>query len=474
MAQQKSSRYNLAVILILSCAYYFYMAFVAQMVIVQDSINFEYLGRMVADQGWHRYFETGPNREPVYVGLIAFSMWCEKIFDVPYQDIMKFSQAIILLITQLMLYWLLCRARVKPIIRLSIVAFFAIAPDITNSMLTLYCEVATYPLVIGIILFTEKAWNQLQEEKNRDFIKTTIILAICYSFMTLSKAIFEYILPFYLIPFFVLLFLARNNKGKFRKIIQFLFIFFLCFIPIVTGFKLMNFTGNGAFAITNRGQFMLYGNAAHRTSNPVNGEKLLVGFLSSVGGSEQKICPAVLNPETCKFWDFRNADQLATKKMDDFHAKHFTPEQMNNAYKIESVKMILRHPISYFTYASLEALTMIFWKTAEISFAAYPNWFMSIINIAWFKYLLSFLTAGLTFLSFIYCAILTIQCRKESLTNNREISIIFWILVLIFPYLFWHSLAAVQTRYCLPIVPLYLTMIGIFLSNICQWTKKCR
>ncbi len=46
-------------------AYWVYLAFVSQPVLVNDAQGYYDLGGMITQQGWTAYFTSGPNREPM-------------------------------------------------------------------------------------------------------------------------------------------------------------------------------------------------------------------------------------------------------------------------------------------------------------------------------------------------------------------------------------------------------------------------
>ena len=80
--------------------------------------------------------------------------------------------------------------------------------------------------------------------------------------------------------------------------------------------------------------------------------------------------------------------------------------------------------------------------------------------------------ALLTLVSLVYSIQLIYRWRKTILDPPKKESaeesktIIFWILLLVLPYIGLYSLFMVITRFVLPIAPLYLVMIAFLLNGI--------
>src|SRR5262245_4838131 len=88
---ENSSVYTLVLIIVvlLSLCYWVYLYFTTKMMVVFDSVGYENAGRLIFEKGWREYFVTGPEREPVYIFLIALSMKLGQIFGLHYQHFQK-------------------------------------------------------------------------------------------------------------------------------------------------------------------------------------------------------------------------------------------------------------------------------------------------------------------------------------------------------------------------------------------------
>ena len=81
--------------------YWIYLVFTSRMTIAFDAIDYESLGKMLAEKGWIEFFRTGPHREPFYPALIAVCMRLGNFFGLSYQLIQVLIQFLILFLTQI-------------------------------------------------------------------------------------------------------------------------------------------------------------------------------------------------------------------------------------------------------------------------------------------------------------------------------------------------------------------------------------
>jgi hypothetical protein len=56
-----------------SFIYWIYLTLTSHMIIEYDAINYEKMGKILAEKGWLEYFLSGPNREPLYPLLSKIS-----------------------------------------------------------------------------------------------------------------------------------------------------------------------------------------------------------------------------------------------------------------------------------------------------------------------------------------------------------------------------------------------------------------
>ena len=123
-----------------------------------------------------------------------------------------------------------------------------------------------------------------------------------------------------------------------------------------------------------------------------------------------------------------------------------------------SVQKVLHNPAQYILLAGIEGLEMFFWESTQIGFVDYPHWLSKIYNVKIFN-------AGLRFIVSLMSLIAVMSLWLQALTPQRS-PLGFLIGVLIFIYILFYSLVSILTRYALPIAPLFLIAIGIWLNQI--------
>ena len=150
-------------------------------------------------------------------------------------------------------------------------------------------------------------------------------------------------------------------------------------------------------------------------------------------------------------------------------------------------------------YKRQEGLAVIFWKSGEIGFVAYPDWLNFIYDKTPVRFILSLLSAVLTLLALIHLAILNLKNLKSFLQRSvidkkiphfvrniffagrnfqqwgnlynflhcENMVTLFLIGSISFTFIALHATISVLTRYCLVIVPLYLISIAVLLDRFC-------
>src|SRR5271167_242296 len=64
--------------------YWTYLTLTTNFVMIFDSEGYYSLARFFYDGQWMQYFQTGPNREPLYPLMVAFSMCAGKWLGISY------------------------------------------------------------------------------------------------------------------------------------------------------------------------------------------------------------------------------------------------------------------------------------------------------------------------------------------------------------------------------------------------------
>jgi len=442
-------------VFLLSLIYWSYLGCATRMNIVFDAIGYESLGRMIKDQGWVTFFTTGPNREPLYPSLIAVSMYLEQLSGLAYVKIMAFFGIIIMFLTQILTYKILRLLNIRNGICVLVLAYLALSPALNNAAFSLYSEIAALPFILGIILTSFYLWEAILKNKQQEAFIYAALLGILLAAATFIKAVFECITPAYLIIFFTTVFLT-DKETKTEKITTFLIcliavsIFF--YIPITT-YKWLNKQYNGNFVITNRGSWALYGSTARRME-PLTLKKFAEALAYAPG---EGVCNSLFGPQECDFWSFRKSDEFGFTKQAELTHQHLSPNKITTTMLSLSAQKALQNPFQYTLLTFIEGLKMSFWESTQVGFVSYPHWLERIYNIKIFNNGLRFFASLMTMGAVIFLWLITLHPLKNQIG--------FLISILIFLYTLFFSFFFILTRYALPLAPLYLIAIGIWINQ---------
>jgi hypothetical protein len=437
-------------VFLLSLIYWCYLALTTQMDIVFDSVGYQSLGRMIYTQGWVSYFTTGPNREPVYPLLVAASMAFEHISGLAYVRIMAIFGMMIMFLTQVLTYKILRLLNIRHGICAFILAYLALSPALNNSAFSLYSEIAALPFILGIVLTSFYAWEAIKQNKTPKAFVYGALLGLLLMAATFIKAVFECVTPVYLIIFFMVVW------GTNKKILPFI----LCvaatasfYYAPITGYKWLNFHYNGNFVVTNRGSWALYGNTARRME-PLTPQRFAEALAFAPG---EGVCNSLFGSQECDFWSFRKSDEFGLAKQEELQHQHLSTDKINAILLKSSAQKALHNPLQYTLLTGIEGLKMFFWESTQIGFVSYPHWLEKIYNTKLFN-------NGLRFLVSLISLIAVISIWLQALTPQRS-PIGFLIGLLIFLYILFFSFFFILTRYALPIAPLYLIAIGMWINQ---------
>lgn len=446
---------------LISFAYWIYLALTSRMEISCDAVGYEFLGKMLAEKGWADYFLGGPTREPFYPFLVSISMRIGSFFSFPYQPIQIFLQFLILFVTQLLMLRILRLLGINNWISALMIFYLGVSPAIVNSALSLFSEIATYPLILSIILLMHRSWISLSGPKRRTII-FAIASGLAFVLMTLAKGIFEAIVPVFACSFFLAALLTRNRRFILSAL-MFFAITLTVFYALISGYKLANKIFNGNFVITNRGAVMLYGGVARRTE-PLTRERFLTA-LTYVPG--EGVCEAIFGKEKCLFWGITKSDEFGFTKVGELTALGLRPEEVDKEIVWAAFKRILQKPGQFFLLWFMEGLKMIFWESTQIGFVSYSAGLTKLFCWMPIKNGLRFLMAMLTLAGLVYLVTFLFRERKNILKPQEDIKImLFLIAIFIFLFTSAHALCIVVIRYAFPIVPLYLIIFAFFMQNI--------
>ncbi len=287
-------------VFLLSLAYWLYLSLTTGMMIANDSIGYENLGRMLQNQGWIAYFKTGPNREPLYPLLVMLSMRLEATTGIAYTRIMAFFGLLILWATQILIYLVLKKLRVRTTICAITLAYFAISPAINNAAFSLYSEIAAFPLILLLLLANIKAYQTIRTDTAKDALCAGMYIGLTLAAITFVKGIFEFI--FWVFPLIYLSALLacflQHKKNMARNCFLALLALCICYQTPIVAYKSMNKKYNDHYALTNRGSWAFYASCARRVEK-LNPERLLTALACIPG---ENFCEDTFGKEKCYFW----------------------------------------------------------------------------------------------------------------------------------------------------------------------------
>ncbi len=430
-------------IFILSLLYWIILAACSTMLLGGDAEGYNGLGHLIAKNGWQEYFPTGPNREPAYPFLVAFSIKFSSLFNIHYHVIQKIIQISILFLSQ----WLLCRLwirlNVSPKLLYLGLIYWTISPSITNCGMSLYSEIIALPLILLLIFNLNKiiATRLNISQGLQESFKLGLILLGLIS----VKAVFEIIVPLLLISLVILTLSHKELRPQLQHTLPIFALAFLFFQVGVNGYKALNLHFNHHWAITDRGAWALYGNTARRME-PLTQERLL-GALAYVPG--EGFCERVLHKDVCQAWSSGPSDHHGMTANQTLSNQKLSSKEHDNALFTMTIREISKNPLQYALLCGLEGIKMFFWESTRIGFVQYPPWLDQLHQNFLFKNTLRLLIFILTSCSFFICLFnwqrIPILLKLCMITSILFISI--------------HTPFFILTRYTFVIVPLLLTII---------------
>lgn len=444
-----------------SVLYWIYLVSTSRMIIVYDAVNYEFLGKMLAQQGWVEFFKTGPNREPFYPALVASSMYLGKIFGISYQLVQVLIQLSIIFLTQILTLRILRILKINNLLSALTILYLGISPAIINSALSLFSEITTYPLILAGMLLVYRSWLSFAKAKFR-IILLAIATGLLFVLMILNKGIFELVTPIFFFLFIFSVLLTRNRKFIVNAFV-YLVVVLGIFYSLVNGYKSANEIFNGHFTITNRGAWALYGSTARRME-PLTSERFLTA-LAYVPG--KGVCYSIFGEEKCSFWSFQKADEFGSQKISELNRSNMPPEVVDSTLVSLSIQKVLQNPAQYVLFVALEGSRMFFWESTQIRFVEYPFILGKLFDWGPFKNGLRLVMAFLTLLAFAYLGAVIWRGKKNILKAESPLLFLYLCLLFIFSFISSYLLFGIIVRYLLPIVPLYLIIITYVFQKLC-------
>ncbi len=455
----KNNNRPIVTVFLICFLYWGYLILNSHMLIICDAIDYGQKGIMLAEKGWQEYFITGPNREPFYPWLVSLSMRIGAFFSISYQSIQVVLQFFLLFISQLLVLRVLRLLKINDWLSALAILYLGVSPALVNSALSLYSEIAIYPLVLCLILLMLRAWGSFSREKNHIFLPA-VAMGLTFVLMTLTKGIFEVIAPVSVAIFFLSTLFTRNRKFILNAFMYSIVVFAVFFL-LVTGYKLANKIYNGRFVITNRGAVMLYGSAARRTE-PLTGERFLTALAYIPG---EGVCRSIFGEEKCSFWAFEKSDSFGYDKVHELAKGGLSSEETDKETIRLAVEKILRKPGQFILLWLMEGCKIFFWESTQMGFVIYPPGLARIFGWGPLKNGLRLGMALLTIISFAFALRYLIRERKKLFVpQGCDEIIVFFIILFIFLFTGASAICLILPRYILPMVPLFL-VICVFTAD---------
>jgi len=442
--------------------YWTYLLFTSKMVIVHDATTFENLGKLLYGQGWIEFFKTGPHNEPVFPLLIAFSMRVADFFSISYQTVQTCLHIFILFSAQLLTLFILRQIRISQGIQALVILYIGISPALVNATFSLWSEVVTYPLILGIILISVKSWQLILSNKYKKVILWGAYLAFIFIIVTSIKALFEYIFIFFMAPFLLLMIksIIKKERRIFIGTLLFFVITVFLFNAYLFFYKSLNQKHNGHFMLTDRGPYILYGNIAKRSEQLTL--KRFLSCLAFVPGD--RVCYKLFDKNDCDFWHTFTVEEYGQSKLKELKGRGVPHSEIDSMMVTLTKKKILERPFQQALLLFIESFKMLFWESTQVGFVSYSPWLQKIFLFTPFKNGLRLLLFLITFISIAVTLRYTLRSKDQLFRyqspENIEAHIFFFILIFIMSYTGLYSLFIINTRYASPIASLYLIMIA--------------
>ena len=452
------------IVLILSAVWVFYNSVFSGTILYFDSLGYDYLGKILIGPHPEQYLIQGPSREPLYPMFVSLNMVLANNLHIPYTHLILLTQGLLLLWGQSILFGIFQRIKVQDGISAVILAYFVFSPTILRSSLIVYSEIFTYVPMLLVCLKAIETWDKFKKPDmfQKGYHKCAIGLGAIFLPIMFAKAIFELIAPVFLFLFAFGLYM-RNRKHKYslKKCLIFFILAYGAFELPVIGYKALNKVYNGNFAFTDRGSRALYGTTARRAL-PTSPQEDLAQMLYVF--PDKSICDQIAGKEPCSHWFYVLSDTLGSQKYLELKSKGYSIEKINSVLSAMALKLMLSHPF--------RTIKGMFWEGAKICFWEYPSWGMvilprdvrSVYDLPGINYFFLFGVNLVSVLFFLiglwFCIFKLFQFNQIGVNGSDVREYLLIAFSLIINYIIAHSFFFLNERNALPIIPIFLVMIG--------------
>jgi len=447
----------------LSILYWTVLLFTSAMIIRYDAQAYEILGNTIYRDGIVGFFKLKPDNVILYPLIIAGAMRLGDWIGVPYYPIQTVIQVLFLFTAQVLLFLILARLGVRRRITAIVLFYFGFSPAIVNSAFSLYCEIITYPLALGILLVTLNAWKRIERGNAFQTVGQGLCLAILFWMITLVRQVNEYVIVAYIsvILLMAFRFLSKKNTRAFTNSLILIVTVFGVYHLGLAPYKAMAYKYNGYRSLTSVGSESLYANARGRTMDLSTNN--ILTFLARVPGD--RVCISLFSFKECDFWGDWNIHSFGPNKVKELTAKGLNNDAIDQVLKEDAVKAVLSRPLQYTFLTAAEGFKMIFWESTQIGFVSYPDGLTRLFAFTPFKNGLRLVLFVVTLLSMIF-GVYYIARRRRDLYGEevlaKDISATYvFTLTIIMANIILHAPFMIATRYALPIAPYYLILFAL-------------
>ena len=461
--------------IVLSLIYLFYLSLICQSLMIYDSLAYQALGNDLLHHGCVWFFQTGPQREPLYPLTVAASMHLAKVFSTDDSWILKLMQIGFLVLTQVLALTILRRLKVNRWITGLAVFYIGISPALVNSTIWVYSEIAALPLVLTVVLAAAHAWHKIfspdpwwAQAMHGFVLGISLFLAVCV------KDIFEAVAPFFMLAF-IALFMAARRKRLYPVAQRALVVIMACaaafYVP-VTSYKTANKMLNGNFTFTDRGAWALYGMAAKR-ADPLKVSQIppALAYIAN-----PHFCYAVADKDSCDGWSYVRSDIYGMTRLHDIADQGVPKEKIYPLMVQQAFQKIAQHPLQYAFLSFLESLKMFFWETCRGGQATYPDWLEHIYNARGVEPAFIVVSSLASMCAFVYLLWYGWRHRQKLFhpSENDAQALAGFMVLMLTAYAFAHSFFFVLQRYALPMAPLWVIAIAFWVNNVSRPSAKAR
>ena len=469
MAQQKFSKHLPIILVFLLCfSYWFYLALICQMLMVHDSLGYQFLGRMIAyNGGWLEYFKSGPNREPVYPALVALSMKLGDLWHVGYQSIQIVIQFGLLFLTQLLTLVVLRKLKFNKWLTLLVILYLGISPGFLNSALWLYSEISLAPFILIVILAGVRCWQVVKVSTSKPkIIACAVLFGFILALTVMAKAVFQVLGPLLMALFLIpgISAIKKEKKLMVNGLIFFIFAM-MTFQGLITAYKFVNKKFNDNFSVTDRGPWALYGDISKRADKwTLKRYAAIIAYIPC-----PRLCFSIFDDATCRSASYEPSDAYGYGKLNELTKLGMPRDEMDKLLVKLALQKFMQNPPQQFLIMFIESLKMLFWETPRHGQVTYPTWLEQIYKNLIFEIVTTCTMALLMICGLIHSLRLLWKRRKEIYETDGKFSedtiIILLIITIALPFAGIYSLFTIVPRYALSIVPIYLIMIAHFLQT---------